>query len=321
MLSSETKRMINVLKFFCIFSVICAHTNSITMRSDSLTMISSSFLNILGTIGVSIFFIISGFLYYYNTDKFTFFLKKKVKNLVIPWVITGTIVFFYVYIRKGNINILNWFDYVIGNGTYLYYMSMLSVNYLLFFKLKHNKGILYLSIMFSFLCFLGEYNGIYIVKNPYVNILNWCGYFSVGILIAKCNILDKIVFYSKKWNKLFSASWILFVIYLILFEKFSYWNKLYIPFELISIMNLVYYSNRLNRNKILIDIGKQSYAIYLLHMLLVGLINYSFVFFKIEFLLLIKPIIILIIMYILILFIKKLSQKLHINCAVYLGIR
>ena len=79
MLSSETKRMINVLKFFCIFSVICAHTNSISMGSDSLTMISSSFLNILGTIGVSIFFIISGFLYYYNTDEFAFFLKKKRK--------------------------------------------------------------------------------------------------------------------------------------------------------------------------------------------------------------------------------------------------
>ena len=321
MLSSETKRMINVLKFFCIFSVVCAHTNSVTMGSETLTMIFSSFLNILGTIGVSIFFIISGFLYYYNTDKFTFFLKKKIKNLVIPWFITGTIVFFYVYIRKGNINILNWFNYVIGNGTYLYYMSMLSVNYLLFFKLKYNKRVLYLTILLSFLCFLGEYNGIYIIENPYVNILNWVGYFSVGILIAKCNILDQIVFYSKKWNKLFIASWILLVIYLILFEKFSYWNKLYIPFEFISIMMIVYFSNRLNRNKILINIGKQSYAIYLLHMLLVGLINYSFVFLKIEYLLLIKPIIVLIIMYILILFIKKLSRKLHINYAVYLGIR
>lgn len=55
MLSSETKRTINVLKLFCIFSVICAHTNSIIMGSDSLTMISSSFLNILETIGVCIF--------------------------------------------------------------------------------------------------------------------------------------------------------------------------------------------------------------------------------------------------------------------------
>ena len=47
MLSSETKRMINVLKFFCIFSVICAHTNSVTMGSETLTMIFSYFLNIL----------------------------------------------------------------------------------------------------------------------------------------------------------------------------------------------------------------------------------------------------------------------------------
>lgn len=82
-------------------------------------------------------------------------------------------------------------------------------------------------------------------------------------------------------------------------------------------MILVYYSNRLNRNKILIDIGKQPNAIYFI-MLLVGLII-VLSFLKIEFLLLIKPIINNNVYFNFIY--KKLSQKLHINCAVYLGIR
>lgn len=317
----ETKQMINVIKFFCIFSVICAHTNSITENSTIQIQVFSSFLNILGTIGVSIFFIISGFLFFYNKNSFTDFYKKKIKNIVVPWLITGTIVFFYVYIRKGNINISSWLNYILGNGTYLYYMSMLTLNYLIFFKLKNKRLALYLAIILSGLNFLGEYNGLYLISNPYMNILNWIGYFCIGILIAKEDVLDKIVLFSKRWHMIFIIIWFFFILYMIIFENFSYWNKFYVPFELISFIIIVYFSEKYKNVKVLENIGKQTFAIYLLHMLVVGTINYIFVRVKIEYLLLLKPMIVLIIVYTAILFVKYLLKMFHINYTVLFGIR
>ena len=86
---------VNILRFLAILSVICAHVST-----DS-----SSYANLVvrscGTVGVGLFFFLSGYFFYYNKKDFIFFWKTKFKTIIVPWLFCGTIDWLYVVLRKG----------------------------------------------------------------------------------------------------------------------------------------------------------------------------------------------------------------------------
>lgn len=70
-----------VMKAFAIISVIAAHCVYTDMYAQRLT-------SLIGTIGVPVFLIVSG--YYFNKEEqWNVLAKKKMKRIVVPWIFMG----------------------------------------------------------------------------------------------------------------------------------------------------------------------------------------------------------------------------------------
>jgi fucose 4-O-acetylase-like acetyltransferase len=114
----------NSAKVLSILSVILAHSK---LNDDSFY---NNIAERLGCIGVITFLFISG--YFYNISKYGIqsFFFKRIKTIIIPWLFLGTVVF--VFSRK-ELTLISWFNWIIGNGTYLYYLTILMLCYICIF--------------------------------------------------------------------------------------------------------------------------------------------------------------------------------------------
>lgn len=262
------RNFIYVLKFFAVISIVSAHVNSILNNTSQFNYIASVFLQEIAIFGVPIFLIISGYLYSKNKDNLTVFFKKRIKTLIIPWIMTGTVVFLYITLRKGNLNLVSYGNFLIGNGTYLYYLSILFMLYAIFWKLK-NKKILIVLLLF---CITSRCFGFNFLPNivPGLNPFNYMHYFIIGILISReFTFLDLA---KKVNNKIFLLSIVLFMLISIVNILVDNEYNLSIFKILAGIMILFKLSTiKYLYNNLFISIGKESFAIYLLHMPIAGI--------------------------------------------------
>ena len=126
---------VGIMKFIAMFCVIGAHCNSVSVE-NIFAQKSSLLLQNIGSISVIIFFVLAGAFFHYDKYSIKVFLKNKVALLLLPWIISGTAVYLYVYLRKYQVDFLSWFYYVIGNGSYLYYLTILLIFYVVFYFIK-----------------------------------------------------------------------------------------------------------------------------------------------------------------------------------------
>ena len=112
--------------------------------------VSSIVLQNIGTAGVLCFFVISGF---FHSDpkngqsKIDYFWKK-LYRLGIPWLISSSCVYLYVHLRKPPLSLLSWLAFVIGNGSYTYYMTMLTIFIFLFSIKKLRQDLILILLVF-----------------------------------------------------------------------------------------------------------------------------------------------------------------------------
>ena len=71
------RQYIYVIKIFAIISIVSAHLTSIPDNSNKYNIISSFILQNIGNIGVPIFYLISGYLFFYNKHDLRISLIKK----------------------------------------------------------------------------------------------------------------------------------------------------------------------------------------------------------------------------------------------------
>ena len=339
-IDEKISRSMYILKGLSLYSIVLAHTcySSIDIRTlpNYLAwMAHPTFINYLlssiGSFGVIAYLFISG--YYFNPKKTNMhrFIKHKVVTIIIPWLIWG----YYIYARKFiagspfyfNLHeILNW---LLGNGTYLYFLSILIICYMVFYYID-NIALLILAIFLSILSIeltaFGvlpisinlEYYPLMYISNPYLNVLNWIGYFALGMIIHKYNVLGKLYYKLKKYNKLIiiTSFMIIILTYKISREKaFWYFSKESIIIEVIMLIAVISTSLSIKNNNILIELGKRSLAIYLLQWIFIGTFNMILttdIMFAI-----VRPIYIIITLYILLYILEKISIKLKIQKIFY----
>ncbi|WP_228098854.1 acyltransferase [Pedobacter sp. MC2016-24] len=266
-LTKDINRRIDILKVFSIISVIMAHSRSVDY--GFLSIITER----LGTIGVVCFLFIAG--YFFNPDKYGFknFFYNKVTTILVPWVFTGTVV--YLVINRFELG--TWLNWLIGNGSYLYYLTTLMICYLIMFKIKNNKlklGLLILTVTSLILTSFGyldqisnRFFGISQVYN-YLNCFNWLGFFILGMISR--GKMESINAKLAEHKYLFFLLFILFLGLGLLIEpeKGGYFSKLAIPCEILGAIcfwNLSALS--FFDNKYIYSISAFTFSIYLIHFL------------------------------------------------------
>ncbi len=263
---------ISCIKGLAIISVICAHCNS-TDIGGGVLLYSSLLLQNLGTLGVICFFILSGALFSPKKEV-KFWLLNKIFKLCVPWLISGVCVFLYVYLRKPPITFLNFIYFFIGNGSYLYYLTILVLLYLIFYFLPFMRNI-YVLIACQIISVV---SGVFFYSpfgiSPYINIFNWIGYFAFGAMLSK---------YKEKTDNMLKTltpwRWIFYMLYLgvLVFQLWQkkggfYFNGLNVPFCWIGVSCIFFIGIRIQTLKcnwarnLFTMLGDDTLFIYLWHM-------------------------------------------------------
>lgn len=321
------------IKGLAIISVISAHCNAVLDNTNRFAVYSSLLLQNIGTLGVICFFVISGMLFHYPDKNIGQFFKKKLKNIVIPWLISATCVYLYVYLRKPPVTFSGWVNFIIGNGSYCYYLTVLMIFYLLFvaIPIMRNNTILLLCEIATVASTIWFYDlgGV----NPYLNIVNWIGYFALGVQLNENKEL--ILNVKKRYHLIFcrigvvsGISYILLLFYQLYNQKGGgYWNGVNAVTSWVGAISLTLLSITIlkskNRHlkKIIYLAGVDSFAIYIWHMPIAGIVARFMCIEPLTWFVIIRPIIVLLIMHVGIFIVRKLSRKMKIHqLASYIGL-
>lgn len=224
-----------------------------------------------------------------------------------------------MFLVQGNFDFKNWFNWIIGNGSYLWFLTILICCFFIFYFIKDKKIWLYFAIIlnltsliitsFGFLTSFTEYSGIKI--NNYLNIFNWIGVFALGILSQK-ELFRFIIFLRK--NIIIFLILFLIVLCLSIFlepQYAGYFSKLAIPFEVVGCMTILAISSlKLFDKKNIYSISTFVFTIYLTHFLVFPIkrILGNILIFE-----LINPIIILIVNYLVLMLGMRISKKIGLD--------
>ena len=222
-----------------------------------------------GILGVPIFFFTSGF-FFDRREATKVFWKKKMWSIVIPWLLYGTLLYLFACalnnFSKVELPFLKW---IIGNGSWLYYVPVLIQCFILF-RICDNKWfdmvVFLLFILSNVLCVLDIIDHLpWYTK--YQMVFNWCGFFQLG-MIARKNILAVMTLLNRKPVKAAIVGlWILSAIYYFTTDFVGYWSPVALVHELLGIVAFFVIADTcLKKANLLVDIGKNTYVIFFLHM-------------------------------------------------------
>ncbi len=272
--TGKVSQMFSTARIYCLISIVSAHMYFPgTFATD--------FLFRLGTVGVTLFLIMAG--YFYKPSKFTSIwalLKNKATSLCIPWLFLGSLTWLYNAILSSQFrSVSGYLKWVLGSGTYLYYMPVLLVCFLLFYKAP--KFILWLSLPITVTSILLTASGIlnstvrFIGINHYLNIFNWIGFFALGMILQNIDS-EKLFLFFKKFGFLNVALFLIAFTLLLVFKdvQYSYFSYIAIPYELIGCMAILSLSTMsLTKFAFFRGLSNISFSIYLLHMPLIGILD------------------------------------------------
>ena len=271
------KRMsvtITVARALSLISIVCAH---ILFTVDTPAVLDKVY-SVLGSIGVICYLFSSA--YYYNPQKYGFvgLLKNKALTLCVPWLFLGTVSYLYNALLSKNFGIVGYCKWIIGNGSFLYFMSVLVICFLLFYRT--NNIILFSAIGINLVSLVLTATGIIepliniLHITNYLNVFNWIGVFALGML-AKQLSAEKLYSFLKNTRYIALALFVVAVVLVCVFEVqtgyFSYvgiWLELLGMWAILGASTFGYLENRL-----VFDVSNLSFAIYLIHMMVIGVFD------------------------------------------------
>ena len=256
------------LRAVAIVSVVCAHCNVENNFSHGMIAWEAHILSNIGTIGVGLFFFSSGYFYKkYNINQ----LRRKFFAEIIPWWLAASVVWLYVVLRKGGIDTASWIKFVLGYNSIYYFMVDLLIVKTIFAIIDR---VIKNPFVIHIICMLLNVVSIWMISTgndiaptPYLNPLIFISYFSLGHLFS-----------SYQWK--LEKQYILFAVVgmaVILFSKISL--AYYMGIEEVFIETLFICTiwtllcKQKNVCSRMIDLGKNSYAVYLWHIPVAGIVS------------------------------------------------
>lgn len=269
----DIRDIIYKIKGLAILSVVIAHTPIYV--NSKVSQIISNLYSTIGAIGVPIFLFISGYLFNVKNLNIRSFLSKKINTVIIPWLFCSSIVYIISsYFGRGNekINIMGYINFIFGNGSLFYYMSILFILYISMFYIVKSKITIYIVIALSSISIYLTASGVFANINLYLNPFNFAIYFALGILLK--DNLEKIIDLSTSRRNIIALIFIIMLFITATKNMGGYAGVMTIPFSIISFLSIISIINsKLIEILNIKSIGEFSFTIYLLHMPIAGIIN------------------------------------------------
>ena len=241
----------------------CTYQDEVTQRIT----------DIFGTIGVPIFLIRGGY-FYKNEGTLGEFLLKKVKRIVVPWIIWGTLTYILHCISDGGFSIQGFVKWTVGYKTWLYYVPVILFCYFVF-RFSVNIRYCICTMLVSFAFYILTIKKM--VAMPFItdcqNPFNWLFFFAAGVILSKTKILSLLYKYKTIGGVISTivalCAGIAYYCYCDVNRITpSYWNAYSVAFEFIAAFWLLMLSMNLVSScpNFAIDIGKNTYIIFFAHM-------------------------------------------------------
>lgn len=308
----DRSNQIWVFRAFAILSVCCAHMPP-TEMTQSIDAWCGRILAMYGTLGVGGFFLCSG--YFFDRQKAVTlnYWKNKIQKLIIPWIVLGTLVkMWYLHIMNMDFRWTEYLTWMIGKGTWLYFIPVL-VELLVIFTFVGNRLPILLILgacsVISNIAVMRGY-GYQSFVTPDMNPLNWAMFFLLGMLWKRQEGIVNT--FLNKWKYViyvFLAVWS--VLYFGAECSVTYWNLYAIPFELAGIFVLMKIAYVFRNSRALQTIGRNTLFIYISHMIMAGWVMNHMLSTGI--ILLLRPIVTILILYVEIEIVTRGCRWLHLE--------
>lgn len=323
MKSGQRIDYLDIAKGIAMISVISAHCNSIPDGSPSIIIMQSAFLNNFSKTGVILLFIMSGYLYHV-TDADNGYVSRKIKSLICPWAISGIIVYLYVHLRKPPLTFAGLLGFLLGDGSYLYYLTVLCALYLIFYvPIMREREVLLICVAVGYAHTIFVPNSLGSFINPYLNILNWIQYFAIGMLLQE-NKRTENVKLRTLLRILLPYLYLIIIVVLsinkIRMEYWVGWSPIISTIGAITICISATCVSGMSCSDVLKSIGRGSLFIYLWHMPIAGIVAKVFGNNALLQFVLIRPIVVLLIVYLAMKLLDSILEK-RISIKAIIGLR
>ncbi len=268
--------MITVSRAIALISIVSAHIFFTAGTPELIT----EFYKKIASIGVVTYMVISGYLY--SPEHYGGFGKmivRKLSSIGVPWLFLGTVSYLYNAVLSRNLSVYSYLKFIIGNGSYLYFMTMLFLCFVIGYFIK-SRAIKIIFICVNVLSIELTAAGILdpVIKSlhitNYLNIFNWLGFFMFGNLIS--SIDPGILFdFIKKTRLVFVAAFVLLTGAFIIFDvKTGYFSFVGWAYELVGAMAIFGISSISKLNMPLLrTVSNYSFSVYLIHFMVIGVMD------------------------------------------------
>lgn len=267
----QNRNIIWIAKGIAVIAIVACHCCHVNENASFLNEVSYAIMNFWMRLGVPVFYFFAGY-FMKNDGSYIEFWKKKTITIIVPWIVTGTMVWLYIVLRKGGLTLAGWFNYVLLRKSYLYFLTDLITFYLLTWCVRGKKAI---RIALGVLIVLLMINGVYTLK-------------MVGFLGKYISLFNYVIFLTGKavgdTGNLFCKNDKVGVIGIFVWVILHFWEvnilhdanvSVSIVISLLGISSIIFIAKWMCKTRIgdvLNNLGKASFSIYLLHMPVAGVI-------------------------------------------------
>lgn len=261
-LSGQDSTALYFVKAMAIFASVAAHVSLIDLTT-TLSGLVTRFWDMFSCISVGNFLIVAGILYTRTAGDSEDFWKRKLHNMVLPWLFCGTLTYAYRLLCGVPGSIQDYIYWLLGNGSWLYYITVHLFMLVLFQPIWQCTPALWGCVILNaiqlvFPCIPSPFG------NAYLNPANWAGFFALGILLRRQGLRFSLGF-------LVGSLVVFLVSVAVVYHRwiYSYFHILNALYSVSAFFVLFALGRRLAGTRLAQSIrliGSDTYCIYLLHM-------------------------------------------------------
>lgn len=261
-----------VLKALAILFIIGMH------MPFSGSQIIDFFRQILNNGGMAAFLVISGYFYRRTPGDAVAFWKKKCTSMVLPWLFCALVTYLIHVIMDGGASVTGYLKWTLGSGSWYYFVTVLLVCFVVFRFVKHPVWVgamMAAGLLSLWLTSVGVIRLQGFITD-YLNVFNWFPFFGLGVLLRQ---------YAHKWPLYRVFTWPKIGVAGVFVltagaAAFCAWRGFTgyfsVPMALLEVLLalcLFVVASWLRNCSLLVEAGKRTYPVYLLHMQPAGVVN------------------------------------------------